>query len=151
MRRVVLMRDIEQVVMRDVGQGWEGRIQNDQQDVLRNPVSEAEWLTKPAIAALLAFTLAYFIIHLLLASRKLMWDDEFFTLYISRTGSYAEIVRALMTGADQHPPFFYWVTHLSFALFGINHIALRLPAIVGMWVMSVFVFCFVARRLPWHF
>jgi hypothetical protein len=65
------------------------------------------------------------------ARRKLLWDDEFFTLYLSRTKSWNDLLAALATGADQHPPSFYYLTHLIFNFAGTTHLTLRLTAIVG--------------------
>jgi hypothetical protein len=65
------------------------------------------------------------------ARHKLLWDDEFFTLYLSRTKSWNDLLAALATGADQHPPSFYYLTHLIFNFAGTTHLTLRLTAIVG--------------------
>lgn len=92
----------------------------------------------PASRALVyaAFTVLYLVPTLWLASGKLIWDDEFFTLYLSRTGWHS-LLTALATGADQHPPPFYYLTHWIFQLFGMNPITLRLSAIIGFWVLCV--------------
>ena len=80
----------------------------------------------PASRALVyaAFTVLYLVPTLWLASGKLIWDDEFFTLYLARTG-WRSLLTALATGADQHPPPFYYLTHWIFQLFGMNPITLR--------------------------
>jgi len=59
----------------------------------------------------LVFFPVYFSIAFMEAKRKLMWDDEFFTLYISRANGMKGMLYVLMTGADQHPPLFYYLTH----------------------------------------
>jgi hypothetical protein len=81
-----------------------------------------------------------------LASRKLMWNDELFTLHISRLPDLSQLWSALMTGADQSPPLFYLITHASLSLFGVNHLSMRLPEAVGFWIMSLCLFQFVSRR-----
>jgi hypothetical protein len=53
---------------------------------------------------------------------------------------------ALMSGGEQLTPFFYLLTRASTALFGLNPFALRLPEMIGFWVMCVCLFFFVARR-----
>jgi len=78
-------------------------------------------------------------------AHKMLWDDEFFTYYISRA-PVSEIWSALSTGADQHPPFFYLLTHASLGFFGESHFSLRFPALLGVGLMSVCVFQFVANR-----
>jgi hypothetical protein len=70
----------------------------------------------------------------LLAQTKLIWDDEFFTLYLSKISSWSELWRALASGADQHPPTFYYFTHMVLELFGPSHLTLRLTALVGFGV-----------------
>jgi Dolichyl-phosphate-mannose-protein mannosyltransferase len=108
--------------------------------------SAAEWLNAlterlrraAASRALVyaAFTVLYLVPTLWLASGKLIWDDEFFTLYLARAG-WRSLLAALATGADQHPPPFYYITHWVFQLFGMSHITLRLPAIAGFWILCV--------------
>lgn len=92
------------------------------------------------------FTLLYFSVTCLLASRKLLWNDELFTLYISRLSSISEVWSALMTGAEQLPPFFYVVTRSSLALFGTSPLSIRLPEVIGFWILSVCLFRFVSKR-----
>jgi hypothetical protein len=81
-----------------------------------------------------------------IAARKPMWNDELFTFYISRLPSISDIWAALLTGGEQIPPFFHLTTRLSLALFGVNELAIRLPQILGFWIMSLCLFRFVSRR-----
>lgn len=83
-----------------------------------------------------AFTVLYLVPTLWLARGKLFWDDEFYTLYLARAG-WRSLLTALATGADQHPPPFYYLTHWVLQFFGMNHITLRLTAIVGFWILCV--------------
>ena len=83
------------------------------------------------------FTVLYAIPTVYLAHQKLFWDDEFFTLYLSRTRTWHELLQSLATGADQHPPSFYYLTHLVTAVFGSGHITVRLPAIFGFWLLCI--------------
>lgn len=95
---------------------------------------------------LIGFSLIYLMSTLVLASRKLLWNDELFTFYISRLPSVPAIWSALMTGADQISPFFYLITRGSFFLLGVNHVSVRLPEIVGVWIMILCLFRFVSKR-----
>jgi hypothetical protein len=90
--------------------------------------------------------LIYTLIAYLAIESKMLWDDEFFTYYISRSPNISQIWSALATGADQHPPFFYLLTHASMRLLGESHFSLRLPAMLGVAMMSFCIFQFVARR-----
>jgi len=80
-----------------------------------------------------------------LARRKLIWTDEFFTLYLSRLNA-RQLWAALLTGGDQHPPGFYLLHHLFLRSFGENPWVLRLPAILGFLLMMLCVYQFVAKR-----
>src|SRR5262249_44942096 len=65
---------------------------------------------------LLVFSIMYWGGTYVLASRKLMWNDELFTFYIAQLPSVAEIWSVLSTGAEQIPPVFYMITRASFWL-----------------------------------
>jgi hypothetical protein len=95
--------------------------------------------------AWLSFLLIYSGPTLFLAARKPLWDDEFFTLYLSSTGNWSDLWAALLTGADQHPPIFYYATHLIFGALGASNITLRLTAIAGFAVLCLCVYEIVSR------
>ena len=82
------------------------------------------------------FSVLYLVPTLWLATYKLVWDDEFFTLYLARTGWHS-LLAAMATGADQHPPPFYYLTGWVLQHFGTSNITLRLTAIVGFWILCV--------------
>lgn len=88
----------------------------------------------------------YLLSTCLLASRKLMWHDEFFTYHISRLPTTSDIWSALSTGGEQIPPLFYIITRASRSLFGVSELAIRLPEVLGFWVMSLCLFQFVSKR-----
>jgi hypothetical protein len=89
------------------------------------------------LVAWTVFTVLYAIPTVYLAHLKLFWDDEFFTLYLSRTPHWHDLLQALATGADQHPPSFYYLTHLVTTVFGSNHVTVRLSAILGFWLLCI--------------
>jgi hypothetical protein len=94
-----------------------------------------------------AIFLAFYLpITALIASRKLLWDDEFFTLYLSRPSSMTDSLKALGTGADQHPPPFYFLIHLITAALGPSHLTLRLTAIFGYGLFCVCLFFLLRNR-----
>lgn len=99
-----------------------------------------------APVVLAAFTLLYLPAALLVASSKLLWDDELYTLFIAKTGSLQGILKALETGADQHPPGFYYLTNLILQIFPLTYITVRLPSIAGFWLFCVCVY-FILRRV----
>lgn len=75
-----------------------------------------------------------------------MWTDEFFTFYASSLPTLQDIWGASLTGGDITPPLFFIITRASMKLFGVNMVALRLPAILGFWVMCLCLYRFVERR-----
>jgi Dolichyl-phosphate-mannose-protein mannosyltransferase len=89
------------------------------------------------VIAYVFFAAAYIIPNVALAHRKLIWDDEFFTLYLSKTASWSNLWSALSTGADQHPPSFYYLTHLIFKVAGTTHVTLRATALFGFGLSCV--------------
>lgn len=91
-------------------------------------------------------SMLYLIVAGLISSRKQLENDELFTLNIARLPSLGEVWAVLLTGAEQLPPFFYVITRVSLSLFGENPVALRLPAILGVWLMGLCLFAFVSKR-----
>jgi hypothetical protein len=95
---------------------------------------------------LCAHSVLYLLVVGLIAVRKQLENDELFTLNIARLPTISDVWSALLTGAEQLPPFFYVLTRASLSLFGESNIALRLPSILGFWVMSLCLFWFVSKR-----
>lgn len=113
---------------------------------LRSAESAVGRLERSRFLLIGGFTVLYFVGVYVLATRRLLWNDELYTYYIARLPTMAEVWAALMAGGEQTPPFFYLVTRASLALFGVNSLALRLPEMLGFWVMGLCLFVFVARR-----
>jgi hypothetical protein len=84
---------------------------------------------------------------LVIAARRPLWSDELYTYYIAALPSFSNIWSALLTGHEQIPLGFYAIERLSWGVFGLNSVALRLPALLGCLVMSLALFTFVSRRL----
>jgi hypothetical protein len=94
----------------------------------------------------LAYSFVYFLATLVLARIKLLWLDEFTTLYVSRFHSLSELWSVLKAAVDMNPPLYHLLTRACIWLLGENEIAIRLPAVLGFWAMTVSVFIFVRRR-----
>lgn len=124
-----------------------GRGVNAASRALAARVDRIESFTRRADGLWLAAiaSLVYLVPTLVLASTRPLWYDELFSLHLARIDDGSELWRALLTGGDQQPPPFYRITHLSLAVFGEGPLALRLPAIVGFWVMGLALFRVVAR------
>jgi hypothetical protein len=101
---------------------------------------------KRRLWGLAGFSLIYLLGTCAIASRKMLWNDELFTLYISRLGSLSDILAVLSTGADQTPPSFYLLTQGVLRLLGESHLAIRLPEMFGVLLMCYCLFRFVSKR-----
>jgi hypothetical protein len=99
-----------------------------------------------SFVALGIFSALYLAVVGLIAARKQLENDELFTLNIARLPRMTDVWAALMTGAEQLPPFFYLLTRISLSVFGESGFTLRLPAIVGFWAMCLCLFRFVRLR-----
>jgi len=93
-----------------------------------------------------AVSLLYLVVTCVLAQNKLFWNDELFTVYISRFPTVSDIWAFLATGVEQLPPTFHILTRVVVQLFGEHHLTVRLPAILGVGVMGACLFVVVSRR-----
>ena len=108
-------------------------------DLFRTRINGA-WL------AVAAFTILYFADVCLRASAKYFWYDELLSLYFARLPNLHSLWGALQTGIDSNPPGFDLLNRAVRAVFGEGLIAMRLPEIIGFWVMCLCLFKFVERR-----
>jgi hypothetical protein len=95
--------------------------------------------------ALTLISLIYFAVAITLARIKIPWNDELFTVYIARRPTLRDVWNALLTGAEQLPILFYVITRGSIALLGPTHLGIRLPEILGFWLMSISIYAVVRR------
>ena len=96
------------------------------------------------IAALLA--VFYFATSIYIASHRLFWFDEFFTIRIAQLPTWSAIWTALSHGADSLTPFYYMLVRAFGTLFGRSEVVARLPSALAMAVGLLLTFdC--ARRL----
>lgn len=96
--------------------------------------------------ALAVWTALYFAVTLAVAKTKPLWNDELFTFYISRRPTLGAVWSALLTGAEQLPPFFFVLTRAATGLVDSSPAAFRVPEMLGFWVMSICLFWFVRVR-----
>ena len=76
---------------------------------------------------------------------RILSFDELLTFWFCRFKSLSHLWWMLKSPVEGIPPLFYLITRASEALAGENAIALRVPGMVGYWVMSVTVYK-LARR-----
>jgi hypothetical protein len=97
---------------------------------------------------ILGFSVAYFAATTLLAGRGILFTDELVTLYMAKLPSAIALWEALSDGADTLPPMGHYTTRVAIQLLGDSHVAIRLPAILGYWLMSVCIYLFVRAYTP---
>lgn len=108
-------------------------------------------LEKRTVVWLAVVTALYAVLTGSIAAHKLMWNDELYTYYIARLPRIDDIWRTLLTGGEQTPPVFHLTARLMLAAVDphnltMTHLAIRLPEIVGFWVMCLCLYRFVSRR-----
>ena len=96
------------------------------------------------IAGLLAAF--YLASTLYIASQRLFWFDELFTVQIARLPGWLDIWSALSHAVDSLPPFYYMVVRVFGQVFGNSEVAARLPSALAM-VVGLLVTFDCARRL----
>ncbi|MGH9852980.1 MAG: glycosyltransferase family 39 protein, partial [Blastocatellia bacterium] len=133
-----------------VGVRQADEIANSRLAIRLNGLAEAlaGYVEKRKVWFLAGFSTLYLAVTCLVATQKPLWNDELYTLYIARLPGLSDVWAALSTGAEQLPPFFYVITRASLALFGPNDQAIRLPEVIGFWVMGLCLFRFVSKRAP---
>jgi len=86
-------------------------------------------------------------VTLVQAKVKLLWGDEFITLWIGQQRSFAGIWRALAAGADPNPPLMHVLSWWSTSVLGTGPVAVRLPSIAAMALAVVCLWLFLRRRV----
>jgi 4-amino-4-deoxy-L-arabinose transferase-like glycosyltransferase len=80
------------------------------------------------------------------AAFKPLWYDEIYTLVLARQPRISAIWDALLHAVDAFPPTFYLVERAAGILLRSEHVAFRLPSILGFCGTILCVFVFVRRR-----
>ena len=116
--------------------------------VANMPAGFRDFCDKWPLWILAGFSLLYLLMTCAIASKRMLWNDELFTLYLSRLGTLSDLLAAVSTGADQNPPSFYLLTKGFLTALGETQLAIRLPEVFGVLLMSLCLFRFVSKRLP---
>ncbi|MBE7542799.1 MAG: glycosyltransferase family 39 protein [Solibacteraceae bacterium] len=99
------------------------------------------------ILLIVGLSAVYFLTCWRISSSRPLWNDEIFTLYLSRYDNWAGLLGWLRMAADQQPPLFYVLTHWSLGLIGDEAQAVRVPGMVGVWAAGLGVYLFIRRWL----
>ena len=114
-------------------------------DLRAFPHQLAGLLERNSRSFLFVFTLLYLLGTGYIASRKFLWADEVVTSYMARL-NLANLWPAFASGVDIEPPLFHLITRAFTSVFGQSPLALRMPAILGGWLMCTSLYVFVSRR-----
>jgi uncharacterized membrane protein len=106
------------------------------------PKASEKWTFLVAVL-LAAF---YFATSTYIASHRLFWFDEFFTVRIAQLPAWTTIWTALNHAVDSLPPFYYMLVRLFGTLFGGSEVVARLPSALAM-VAGLLLTFDCARRL----
>ena len=94
----------------------------------------------------MALTALYLASFLYIASQRLFWFDELFTVRIARLPQWTSVWSALAHAADALPPFYYLLVRLCGQLFGTSEVVTRMPSALAVAAGMLLTFdC--ARRL----
>jgi Dolichyl-phosphate-mannose-protein mannosyltransferase len=78
---------------------------------------------------------------------KPIWYDELSTVFITRLKTLGDIWAFLQVAADHNPPGLHFLVWLTRQVIPNELIAVRLPSMLGYFLMSVSLYRFAARRL----
>jgi hypothetical protein len=91
------------------------------------------------------FGLCYLVLALQRSFRPL-WNDELITNNVASLPGVRSIWKSLTQGADLNPPLFHIATWAATKLFGLTELGLRIPGILGFFVLCWSLYVFVARN-----
>ena len=86
------------------------------------------------------------VISLLWSHSRLMWNDEFLSLWTDNAPSIGQVIQIQRTCPISLDPLFYHaLAHADIRLFGSGALAIRLPSLLGYLLMQLCLFLFVRR------
>jgi len=95
---------------------------------IRQPANAVNfWSVAAATLALF-----YFVTSVYIASHRLFWYDELFTIRVARLPNWLTIWTALSQAVDALPPIYYLVVRMSGDPFGNSEVAARLPSALAL-------------------
>jgi Dolichyl-phosphate-mannose-protein mannosyltransferase len=104
---------------------------------------DARW----GLLVLVALIVPALVLELRSAQTRPYWYDEICTAALASLGTPSAIWDSLAKGVDTQPPLFFFVTALGRKLVANDHVAFRLPAMVGFFAVPFCLYAFVSRRL----
>jgi hypothetical protein len=111
-----------------------------------HPAAATDNFATPSIVGAGILAAFYFVTSLYIASQRLFWFDEIFTVRIGGLADLAVIWNALAHGADGIPLGYYVVAMASEKLLGPSQVAVRLPSALAV-ALGMLITFDCARRL----
>ena len=106
------------------------------------------WINRHGWLAFAVVSAAYWAIALRKAASEIFSFDELVTWHVARLPTLPAMYRALLAGVDQQLPMSHLLVRASLDLFGASHLASRLPAVFGFWVMLLSLYILLKRFVP---
>src|SRR5262245_6832547 len=97
-----------------------------------------------ALAVILLLTVICSTLH---ALARPLWNDEIITVIVAGQPTARGIWDSLVDAADTNPPGFYFAARFAHWFIADDHLAHRLPSIVGLIVTMIAVYLFLSRRM----
>ena len=92
--------------------------------------------------------IVFVILTTIMSGAKLLWFDEFITLYIAKLNRLDAIWDALARAMDPNPPLTHVLVMWSMRIFGEGPYALRLPSVIATLIAGICVYKFLRPRVP---
>jgi hypothetical protein len=102
----------------------------------------ADCVNRNGIFCAVWFSLIYFACAVLLAATRPLWFDELLTLHVCRAVDLSDLWSRLY--CENNPPLYFVTARLSVGLFGETALALRLPAMIGVWIFCLSIYRFTS-------
>src|SRR5690606_31957355 len=99
------------------------------------PTAGRRRLAGPALLA--GFSAAYLGFACCFAAARPLWTDEIITHHVARLAGPAAIWDILSRGPEHSAPLYPLAAQACYRLMGASPLAMRLPAIVGVWAMTL--------------
>jgi 4-amino-4-deoxy-L-arabinose transferase-like glycosyltransferase len=105
------------------------------------------WIERNPALVFGIYSVLYFMHVFGVSPHKLFWNDEYLSYWTSQLPDFSAIWRSLREAPlPVDPPLYHFATHLLCSLHVPRELAVRLPSMIGFWLMLFSVFVFVRRR-----
>ena len=111
------------------------------------PIARSPLSARAANTALAIIVIAVGLWSAVRAVMRPFWYDEVFTVIVVRLESLMRVWEALMAAVDMNPPSYHVILRLALGFIADEHLAYRLPSIVGAIGVIVCLYILLASRV----